>query len=113
MQFLVDAQLPPALAPWLTARGHSATAVREFGLRNADDDAIAAFAANGKWVVVTKDEDFAARVLGGDWGPRVVWLRIGNCTNRVLFAWLEPLWPAVLRQLEAGTLVVEVKHASE
>ncbi len=35
MRFLVDAQLPPALARWLGEQGFSATPVREVGLRNA------------------------------------------------------------------------------
>jgi predicted nuclease of predicted toxin-antitoxin system len=112
MRFLIDAQLPPVLATWLATRGHEAQPVRDVSLRSAEDTAIAAFARRGDWVVVTKDEDFAGQVLGAGEGPRVVWLRIGNCTNPVLFAWLEPLWPAILRQLEAGIRVVEVQRAS-
>ncbi len=37
MRFLVDAQLPPALARFLEAQGHEARAVREVGFRDADD----------------------------------------------------------------------------
>jgi predicted nuclease of predicted toxin-antitoxin system len=40
VKFLVDAQLPPALAEWFRARGHEAAAVREVGLREADDQSI-------------------------------------------------------------------------
>jgi predicted nuclease of predicted toxin-antitoxin system len=32
---LVDAQLPPALAKWIADKGHSASAVRDQGLRNS------------------------------------------------------------------------------
>jgi hypothetical protein len=39
-----------------------------------------------------------------------VWLRIGNRTNRVLFAWLEPLWPEVIRQLQEGQHIIEVRR---
>jgi predicted nuclease of predicted toxin-antitoxin system len=46
MRFLVDAQLPPALAKWIADRGHSASAVRDQGLRNSDDGSIANFAGN-------------------------------------------------------------------
>ena len=111
MRFLVDAQLPPALAAWLAARGHDAKAVREVGLREADDAVIWDFANEGGWVVVTKDEDFAERVLRTESGPQIVWLRIGNCTNRILLAWLEPLLPAIVSELQAGNKVVEVKRA--
>ena len=40
----------------------------------------------------------------------MVWLRIGNCTNGVLFAWLEPLLPAITRRLAAGERLVEVRR---
>ena len=39
----------------------------------------------------------------------VVWLRFGNCTKRELFAWLEPLLPAIIRQLEQGDRLIEVR----
>ena len=78
MRFLVDAQLPPALALWLQTREHEAKAVRDVGLRNATDDVIWDFAEHDGWVVVTKDDDFAERAMREDSGPQVVWLRIGN-----------------------------------
>ena len=40
MRFLVDAQLPPALARWLVERGHDATHVHEIGMAEASDLAI-------------------------------------------------------------------------
>jgi predicted nuclease of predicted toxin-antitoxin system len=36
VKFLVDAQLPPALAYWLIEAGCEAQAVREIGLREGD-----------------------------------------------------------------------------
>ncbi len=86
MRFLVDAQLPPSLARFLETQGHEAKAVREVGLREAEDPAIWSFALSGSWIVVTKDEDFAERALQAPSGPQVLWLRIGNSTNRVLLA---------------------------
>lgn len=59
MRFLVDAQLPPALARFLEGQGHEARAVRELGLRDADDTAIWTFAERDGRIIVTKDEDFA------------------------------------------------------
>ena len=112
MRFLVDAQLPPALARFLEAHGHEAKAARETGLREADDTAIWTFAQAGGWVVVTKDEDFAERSLRSVTGPQVLWLRIGNSTNRVLCAWLEPLLPAAVRDLESGHRLVELQRPS-
>ena len=37
MTFLVDAQLPPALADWLIKQEHSAEHVYDVDLRDADD----------------------------------------------------------------------------
>ncbi len=110
MRFLVDAQLPPALARWLQAQGHEAKAVREVGLREANDSAIWAFAEQGAWIVVTKDDDFAERALRHQGGPQVIWLRIGNCVNRVLFDWIEPLFPSLLGEIAAGQPLVEVEY---
>lgn len=111
MRFLVDAQLPPALAKWLGDKGHPASAVRDQGLRDSDDGSITNFALAGDWIVVTKDEDLVDRALAGSGGPRVVWLRIGNCTNDALFAWFAPLWPDVVRRLSDGARVIEVRRS--
>ena len=110
MRFLVDAQLPPALAKWIADKGYSASAVRDQGLQSSDDGSIVSFSTASDWVVVTKDEDIVERALGRKDGARVVWLRIGNSTNQALFAWLEPLWPEVIRQLEQGQRVIEVRR---
>ena len=58
MTFLVDAQLPPALARWLRDCGYSATAVREMGLREATDTQIWNAARESGSEIITKDEDF-------------------------------------------------------
>ncbi|MBM3880052.1 MAG: hypothetical protein FJ387_10090 [Verrucomicrobia bacterium] len=109
MRPLVDAQLPPALARWLGERGLAAAPVRELGLRDSDDGSVWSFAIAGEWIVLTKDEDFAARCIGNPAAPAVVWLRIGNCTNRVLFAWLEPLLPGIKNRLAEGEKLIEVR----
>ena len=110
MRFLVDAQLPPALARWLGEKGFSATAARELGLRDSDDGSIWNFARTGEWTVVTKDEDFVERCIASSDAPAIVWLRSGNCTNHVLFAWLEPLLACVVEQLKTGAPIVEVRR---
>lgn len=79
-------------------------------MRDASDADIWRFAEDGGWIVVTKDEDFADRALHQPDGPRVVWLRIGNCVNRVLLAWFGPLFPSVLDELDAGQSLVEVEY---
>lgn len=113
MRFLVDAQLPPALATWLGEHGFSATAVRDVGLVSADDGSIQNFAASGGWTVLTKDEDFAVRCIGSSDAPTVVWIRLGNCTNGVLFDWLKPLLPEIQRRLEGGEKFIELQSVGK
>jgi predicted nuclease of predicted toxin-antitoxin system len=55
VRFLVDAQLPPALARWLGEQGLSAVSVREVGLRDSDDGSVLNFAVSGNWTLVTKE----------------------------------------------------------
>lgn len=105
MKFVVDAQLPPRLAKWLKARGHDADHVEEIGLGEAPDRWIAAHAERCGAILVSKDEDSVV--------PRkpdrfaFLWLRIGNATNRVLIAWLEPRWPEIERLLSTGERLIE------
>ena len=109
MRFLVDTQLPNALANWLREQGYQAEHVLEIGLAQSKDRAIWQYAQEHEAVIVTKDEDFAEWVRRGRRGPAVIWLRIGNCSNPALRAWLEPLLPAVIRQLENGERLIEAR----
>lgn len=108
MRFLVDAQLPPALARWLTARGHQAEHVFDLGRDAATDKWIWSHAAAVGAVIVTKDEDFVVLRTLDAGGPTVVWVRLGNTTNRQLFESLEPVWPAVVQALAQAEKLVEV-----
>lgn len=100
MKFLIDAQLPPALTGWLSTRGYAADHVATLGMVAASDRAIAALAETNGYVLVSKDEDFLLLRLPDRFG--LLWLRIGNATNRALAAWLEPRWPEIERLLISG-----------
>jgi len=89
VKFLIDAQLPPALAGWLREAGHEASHVEDAGLRDAEDGATWAHALKTGAIIVTKDEDFAARSIQTESAPMIVGLRVGHTTNRVLRLWFE------------------------
>ncbi len=108
MRFLLDAQLPPALAQWLKEAGHEATHVQDVSLREADDAAIWRYALEHDVTILTKDEDFAVRSKQSANVPVVVWLRVGNTTNRALREWLEPRLPGILKLVAQGHRLVEV-----
>ena len=109
MKFLVDAQLPPAVARWLREAGHDAQAVREVGLREAEDEAIWKHALAAGAVIVTKDEDFAIRAQQMDASPVIVWVRIGNTSNHALRLWLMPQLPQITVWIEQGVRLLEIR----
>lgn len=75
MNFLIDAQLPPALCGWMRERGHQAVHVFEIGMVAASDAEIAARAeADG-----AVHESFVALRLPDRFA--FLWLRCGNATN--------------------------------
>ena len=108
MKFLVDANLPIGLAVWLRQQGHEATHVSDSLGCDSDDRTILEFAQAANLIVVTKDEDFATRLLLRDDSPQVVWLRLGNATNAVLKAWLKTRWVMVIQELSRSERLVEV-----
>ena len=110
MRFLVDAQLPPALARWLTEQGHHAEHVADLKMEAASDAAIWRWAERHGASIVTKDEDFAIwrNTRQGD-TPAVVWLRIGNTRRQELLRWFEPLLPKIVEALDQGETLIEVR----
>ncbi len=109
MRFLVDAQLPPALARWLSAQDHESLHVADIGMQSASDRAIWDLADKDGWVIVTKDEDFAQRKTLTASGPQVVWLRWPNGRRADLLARFEQVLPSVIAALERGESLVEVR----
>lgn len=108
MRFLVDAQLPPALARWLAAEGYEASHVADHGMEAASDSAIWTFALQTSAAIITKDEDFAQRKVLADTGPAVIWIRLPNTRRRELLAWFEPMLPEILPALERGETLIEM-----
>jgi predicted nuclease of predicted toxin-antitoxin system len=106
--FLVDAQLPFDLAMALTTAGHPSKAVRDVGLRDAEDELIWQFASATGFCKVTKDEDFANYVWRTTTGPSVVWLKMGNCSNKDLRDRPIPLLEEIVLRIEEGDRLIEV-----
>jgi predicted nuclease of predicted toxin-antitoxin system len=109
LRFLVDAQLPPGLARWIAGGGHDAVHVFDYGLHTASDRALWERARQDDAIIVSKDEDFIHRSVLSPNEVRLIWIRKGNATNRALLTWFEPLWPDVLKRLEQGERVIELR----
>lgn len=109
MRFLVDAQLPPALARMLADRGHVAEHVGDIGLLSASDAEIWTYALDHDATLITKDEDFPDRVVLGGRAPVVVWVRVGNTTRRALLGLFDPLIDEVIRMIDGGERLIELR----
>jgi predicted nuclease of predicted toxin-antitoxin system len=109
MRFVVDDQLPPALARLLETAGHLAEHVGDVDMTGASDKAIWNYARSVSAVIVTKDRDFSAlRSLVPD-GPSVVWIRTGNTRKRQLLENFTLALPLLVARLESGDKLVELQ----
>ncbi len=108
MHFVVDAQLPPGLVALLVAKGHTAEHVFDRFSPNVSDAEIWQYVLSTGAVIVSKDEDFPQRALTSKLAPQILWLRVGNTSNRALFQWLHSVWPNIERGLQAGERLIEV-----
>jgi len=109
MTFWLDAQLPPAVAAWITATfGVDARAVRDLGLRDAKDPDIFQAARTAQVVMMTKDRDFVELLERLGPPPQVLWVTCGNTTNARLRDILTASLPAAIRLLEQGERLVEI-----
>jgi predicted nuclease of predicted toxin-antitoxin system len=109
MRFLVDAQLPPALARWVAGRGYVAEHVLDLAMAMSSDREIWAYAIACGAVIITKDQDFASRRASEQSGPPIVWLRCGNTRRQELLRWFDQQFSVLLAALERGEHLVEVR----
>src|SRR5688500_12130291 len=78
---LFDQNLSPKLARRLRDIYVGSIHVREIGLADASDTVIWEYAAHNGAVIVSKDADFHQRSFLYGYPPKVVWVRLGNCST--------------------------------
>jgi predicted nuclease of predicted toxin-antitoxin system len=106
MKFLIDQNLPDALARWLIDQGHEAEHVRLLGLAEAADGVILRRTVDLHAVLISKDADFAGARSAG---LQLVWVRLGNTTNDRLLAVWSAAWPEMVAALQEGERIVELR----
>jgi predicted nuclease of predicted toxin-antitoxin system len=109
VRFLIDTNLPAALADWIAGKGHVCDHVLRIGMAQAKDVALWRRTEETGETIVSKDEDFADLVRRTATGPSVLWLRTGNGTTRDLLALLDPLWSRIEARLASGERLIEVR----
>ncbi|MBS1836776.1 MAG: DUF5615 family PIN-like protein [Actinobacteria bacterium] len=109
MRFLIDAQLPPALARMLAEHDHVAEHVTDIVPGDAPDAQLWRYALDHDAVIVTKDADFAQMVAISDESPTVVWVRVGNTRRTELLTWFEPPIEQIVSMVEQGDKLIELR----
>jgi predicted nuclease of predicted toxin-antitoxin system len=99
MRLLFDQNLSHRLVTLLASDYPGSVHVRDVGLYAADDQVIWQFAAQQGLAIVSKDSDFQQRALLRGHPPKVVWVRLGNCTTAAV--------AALLRARQADLLAFE------
>jgi predicted nuclease of predicted toxin-antitoxin system len=109
MTIWIDAHLSPAIATWVTNTfGITALALRDVGLRDAEDSEIFDAAKAQGIIFLTKDSDFVDLVNRLGSPPQVIWLTCGNTSNARLRDILRATLPEALALLRAGEALVEI-----
>jgi predicted nuclease of predicted toxin-antitoxin system len=84
MKLLFDENLSPKLPRLLATLFPGSAHLRECGLRGQSDEEVWEYARAHGFTIVSKDSDFQQRSLLYGPPPKVVWLRLGNCTRQQL-----------------------------
>ncbi len=101
--------ISPAIATWIISTfGVEAVALRNLGLRDAEDPEIFEAAKAQKAIVMTKDSDFVDLVERLGSPPQIIWLTCGNTSNARLREILSEMLPRALELLAAGETLVEI-----
>lgn len=110
MKIWVDAQLSPAIAVWVTENFEQleAVAIRDVGLRDAEDTVIFFSAREANATVMTKDSDFIELQRKHGSPPKLIWVTCGNTSNTALRKILLANLQKAVELLESGENLVEI-----
>lgn len=109
MTIWVDAHLSPVIATWINNTFEiTAFALRDVGLRDAEDFEIFEAAKAQGIILMTKDSDFADLIDRLGTPPQIIWLTCGNTSNARLQEILTATLPEALELLRTGEALVEI-----
>ena len=113
MTIWIDAQLSPSIALWIAQNFPvQAVALRDLGLRDAEDEVIFTLAKAAGAVIMTKDWDFLGLLDRQGAPPQILWGSCGNTSNARLKQILAPVLPTALELLGSGEKLVEIRDAN-
>lgn len=81
MKLLFDENLSPRLVLLLRDLFPDSIHVRDVGLKAADDAVVWKYAQDNSLTICSKDSDMHQRSFVFGYPPKVVWVRLGNCST--------------------------------
>jgi predicted nuclease of predicted toxin-antitoxin system len=81
VKLLLDENLAPRLVSVLADIYPQSAHVGDLDLKSSPDSAVWSFAAKGGLAIVSKDSDFRQRSFLYGAPPKIVWIRLGNCST--------------------------------
>lgn len=88
MRLLFDQNLSDRLVTSLADVYPDSQHVRILGLSNADDEVIWRYAHENGFLLCSKDSDFYHRSMVLGHPPKIIWVRLGNCTTAQILSLL-------------------------
>ncbi|MDJ0659272.1 MAG: DUF5615 family PIN-like protein [Crocosphaera sp.] len=84
MKLLFDHNLSPSLVKRLADLYPNSNHLYLMGLDRENDNIIWEIAKQQDYIIVTKDSDFNELLILKGFPPKVIWIRIGNCSTRMI-----------------------------
>ena len=84
MKLLFDRNLSPCLVSRLANLYPESNHLFNLNLDTAEDFFVWEYAKDNDFTIVTKDSDFSELSLLRSFPPKIIWIRIGNCTTNDL-----------------------------
>ncbi len=103
MKFLYDQNLSYRLVADLQDLYPNSLHVRDIGMKESDDSDIWDYAAQNGYIIVSKDADFHQQSFMHGHPPKVIWIRVGNCSVDTIISLLRTHHAAILRFEQSET----------
>jgi len=81
MKLLYDKNLLNRLVALLAGEFPGSVHVRDLGLATATDTSVWTYAEANGFVIISKDIDFQQRAMLFGHPPKIIWIRLGNCST--------------------------------
>ena len=96
MKLLFDHNLSPRLVGLLADLYPNSNHLYLMGLDQESDSIVWETAKTQDYIIVTKDSDFNELLILQGFPPKVIWIRVGNCSTKIIELLLRNNYEAIL-----------------